>query len=552
MLRPIRTLFRLLVIARTLARHDALAALEVLQVAPSLLWFVRLGSRRDVAGRPGQKLARALTELGPTFIKLGQFLSTRADLLGEQLAADLSELQDRLPPFDSRDARATIESELGRPIDELFSRFEDSPVSAASIAQVHLAVVKDDDRPSEDAPENIGDSSAPEASAASAGAADLGDLMDPVEDWRGREVAVKVLRPGVEQAFARDLELFYTVADVVERTQPKLRRLKPREVVGVFEETVKLEMDLRMEAAAASELRANFADDPDYHVPAIDWQLTSRRVLTLERVGGIPLDDRDALTAAGHNLTEVLTKAATIFFKQVFRDGLFHGDQHPGNMWVDPDGNIVAVDFGIMGRLERRTRYFLADMLLATLARDYRRLAEVHVAAGYLPQGHQPDIFAQALRSVCEPIFGRSLNQISFARLLAQLLQLTESFDMPVQPQLLLLQKNMLMAEGISRSLDPDLNIWVLAQPLIVDWVRENRGPEARLKDAAQDLGESLQRLPRLLSEVERASGQIARDGLRLDPDSAKSFGSAGRDRGSRIALLIAAVALVAAVIALI
>ncbi len=587
MLRPIRTLFRLLVIARTLARHDALAALEVLQVAPSLLWFARLGSRRDVAGRPGQKLARALTELGPTFIKLGQFLSTRADLLGEQIAADLSELQDRLPPFDSRHARATIESELGRPIDELFSRFEDSPVSAASIAQVHLAqvhlaqvrpaqvhpvqvrptAIKDDDRPSEDAPadapedapedtpEDTSNSSASEASAAStsaAGAAAFGDLVDPVEDWRGREVAVKVLRPGVEQAFARDLDLFYTVADVVERTRPKLRRLKPREVVGVFEETVKLEMDLRMEAAAASELRANFADDPDYHVPAIDWQLTSRRVLTLERVGGIPLDDRDALTAAGHDLTEVLTKAATIFFKQVFRDGLFHGDQHPGNMWVDPDGNIVAVDFGIMGRLDRRTRYYLADMLLATLARDYRRLAEVHVEAGYLPQGHPPDIFAQALRSVCEPIFGRPLNQISFARLLAQLLQLTESFDMPVQPQLLLLQKNMLMAEGISRSLDPGLNIWVLAQPLIVDWVRKNRGPEARLKDAAQDLGESLQRLPRILSEVERASGQIARDGLRLDPDSAKSLSSAGRDRGSRIALLIAAVALVAAIIALI
>jgi len=376
--------------------------------------------------------------------------------------------------------------------------------------------------------------------------------VDPVEDWRGREVAVKVMRPGVEQAFARDLDLLYTVADVVERTRPKLRRLKPRAVVGVFEETVKLEMDLRMEAAAASELRANFADDPDYHVPAIDWQLTSRRVLTLERVGGIPLDDKAALTAAGHDLTEVLTKAAAIFFKQVFRDGLFHGDQHPGNMWVDPDGNIVAVDFGIMGRLDRRTRYYLADMLLATLARDYRRLAAVHVEAGYLPQGHPPDIFAQALRSVCEPIFGRPLNQISFARLLAQLLQLTESFDMPVQPQLLLLQKNMLMAEGISRSLDPGLNIWVLAQPLIVDWVRENRGPEARLKDAAQDLGESLQRLPRLISEVERASGQIARDGLRLDPNSAKSLGSAGRDRGSRIALLVAAAALVVAVIALI
>ena len=221
-------------------------------------------------------------------------------------------------------------------------------------------------------------------------------------------------------------------------------------------------------------------------------------------------------------------------------------------MWVDPDGNIVAVDFGIMGRLDRRTRYYLADMLLATLARDYRRLAEVHVEAGYLPQGHPPEIFAQALRSVCEPIFGRPLNQISFARLLAQLLQLTESFDMPVQPQLLLLQKNMLMAEGISRRLDPGLNIWVLAQPLIEAWIRENRGPEARFKDAALDLGESLQRLPRLLSDVERASGQIAREGLRLAPDSARSLGAGSRDRGSRIALWVAAAALIAAVIALI
>lgn len=568
MLRPIRTVLRLLAIARTLARYDALAALEVLKVAPGLLWVARLGSRRDVEGRPGQKLARALNELGPTFIKLGQFLSTRADLLGEQLAADLSELQDRLPPFDSAAARATVERELGRPIEALFARFEERPVSAASIAQVHLAVVKKTARetPGEtvSGPLSGPASAAPAAEPSSEPAAAPGDAPpgpsvaaasavspDTLEDWGGREVAVKVLRPGVEQAFARDLDLFYTVADLVERTQPKLRRLKPRAVVGVFEETVRLEMDLRMEAAAASELAANFAGDPDYHVPAVDWQRTSRRVLTVERVDGIRLDDREALIAAGHDLTEILTKAAGIFFKQVFRDGLFHGDQHPGNMWVDPQGNIVAVDFGIMGRLDRRTRTYLADMLLATLARDYRRLAEVHVEAGYLPQGHPPEVFAQALRSVCEPIFGRPLNQISFARLLAQLLQLTESFDMPVQPQLLLLQKNMLMAEGISRRLDPGLNIWVLAQPLIVEWVRANRGPEARLRDAAQDLGETLQRLPRLLSEVERASSQIARDGLRLDPSSARSLRGGGRDQGARLALWIAVGALIVAIVAL-
>ncbi|MEE9481233.1 MAG: AarF/UbiB family protein [Kiloniellales bacterium] len=546
MLRPLRTLFRLLVIARTLARHDALEALEVLHVAPGLVWFARLGSRHHVDGRPGQRLAWALTELGPTFIKLGQFLSTRADLLGEQLAADLSELQDRLPPFDSTAARAAIEAALGRPIDELFDRFENAPVTAASIAQVPFAVTGrtlDGDVPGEP-PDNPG--AEPSALAGLMAA----DPTSPAIDWENREVAVKVLRPAIEQAFARDLELLYSLAELVERTQPKLRRFKPLEVVRVFEETVRLEMDLRMEAAAAAELAANFADDPTYHVPAVDWQRTSRRVMTQERVGGTPLDDREALLAAGHDLTEVLTKAAAVFFKQVFRDGFFHGDQHPGNMSVDAEGNIVAVDFGIMGRLDRRTRYYLADMLLATLARDYHLLAEVHVEAGFLPPGQPPDVFAQALRSVCEPIFGRSLNQISFARLLAQLFQLTEAFDMPVQPQLLLLQKNMLMAEGVSRSLDSSLNIWTLAEPLIAEWVRENRGPEARLRDAAQDLGDSLQRLPRLLSDVERASGEIASSGLRLHPDSAKSLAPRGEGAG-RLAMWVAAAALVAALVAL-
>ena len=546
MLRPLRTLYRLLVIARTLARHDALEALEVLQVAPGLVWLARLVSRRRVAGRPGQKLARALTELGPSFIKLGQFLSIRADLLGEQLAADLSELQDRLPPFDGATARATIEAELGKPVEALFDSFEDEPVSAASIAQVHFAVARGDGSTPDPPPES--DQTEPDQTASDQTASD--QTAGQLDDWAGRAVAVKVLRPGVEAAFARDLEFFYTLAELVERTQPKLRRLKPVVVVGVFEETVRIEMDLRMEAAAASELSVNFADDPGYRVPAVDWQRTSRRVMTQEQVGGIPLDDRTALLAAGHDLTEILTKAAEVFFKQVFRDGFFHGDQHPGNMSVDSDGNIVAVDFGIMGRLDRRTRTYLADMLLATLARDYHRLAEIHVEAGYLPPGRPPDVFAQALRSVCEPIFGRPLEQISFARLLAQLLQLTESFDMPVQPQLLLLQKNMLMAEGISRRLDPRLNIWTLAEPMIAAWMRENRGPEARLRDAAQDLGRGLERLPRLLSDVERASSRIAAGDLRLNPDSLKGL-TAGGNRATRFGFWIALAALAAALIAL-
>ncbi len=515
LLRPLRLAWRLLAIARSLARHDALAPLEEAGIAPGVVWLARLVSRPKAEGRPGQKLARALAELGPSFIKLGQFLSTRADLVGEQLAADLSDLQDRLPPFSSAEARRTIEDELGRPLEQLFASFDEAPVSAASIAQVHFAVT------------------------ASGG------------DEASEDVAVKVLRPGIEEAFARDVELFYALAALAERTQPKLRRLKPVEVVGVFAATVRIEMDLRMEAAAASELAENFTGDSSYWVPDVDWERSSRRVLTASRLTGVRLDDREALLAAGHDLEEILGKAAAIFFNQVFRDGFFHGDQHPGNMSVDREGNIIAVDFGIMGRLDRRTRCYLADMLLATLARDYRRLAEVHVEAGYLPPGQAPDTFAQALRSVCEPIFGRQLNQISFARLLAQLLQLTESFDMPVQPQLLLLQKNMLMAEGVSRRLDPSLNIWTLAQPLIEDWMRENRGPEARLRDAAQDLTQALERLPGTLADLERAAADLASSGLKLHPETVRQLGVEQNGSGAgRWAFWIALVAVVVAIAA--
>ncbi len=514
MIRAFRIVLRLFVIGRTLARHDALALIEELRLAPSLVWLVRLPGHRRVEGRAGQKLSRALIELGPVFIKLGQFLSTRADLLGEQMAADLAGLQDRLPPFAGDEARATIETELGQAVEALFAAFDAVPVSAASISQVHFALTKaDDDAPS-------------------------------------REVAVKVLRPGIERAFERDLEVFYWLAQLVERTQPRLRRFKPIAVVREFEEIVGIEMDLAMEAAAASELADNFEGDSSYRTPPIDWRRTSRRVLTMGRIEGIRIDDRAALLAAGFDLSEVLAKAAAIFFKQVFRDGFFHGDQHPGNMFVDPDGNIVAVDFGIMGRLDQQTRTFLADMLLAQLARDYRRLAEVHVQAGYLPAGAPLDVFAQALRSVSEPIFDRPLAEISFARLLARLLQLSESFNMPVQPQLLLLQKNMMMAEGVSRSLDSTLNIWTLAEPLIEDWMRATRGPEARLRRAAEDMANAVERLPGLVGKVDAAAEAISGQGLRLHPKSLEALdrrdGSTWQIRALWLTVAILALGLVA------
>jgi ubiquinone biosynthesis protein len=522
MLRTLRSLLRFLRIARTLARHDALAPLEETGMAPGLVWLLRRLSPRPAEGRPGQKLARALTEMGPSFIKLGQMLSTRADLLGEEVALDLAELQDHLPPFDGAVAREIIARELGKPVGELFLDFDSVPVSAASIAQVHHAIVALE-------PDESGDAAAP----------------------RQRSVAVKILRPGIEKAFDRDLEFFYWLAEWVERAQPKLRRFRPVEAVKVFETTVRLEMDLRMEGAAASELAENFAGDETYNVPQIDWRRSSRRVLTMSLVDGIPMDDREALLAAGHDLTEVLTKAAGIFFNQVFRDGFFHGDQHPGNMWVDEGGNIVAVDFGIMGRLDWRTRRHLADMLIATLEGDYHRLAAVYTEAGYLPQDHAMDVFAQALRSVCEPIAGRPLNEISFARLLAQLLRLTESFELPVQPQLLLLQKNMLMAEGVSRSLNPSLNIWTLAQPLIDAWMRENRGPEARIREGVEDVLHGLRQLPTLADNLERATGELATGRIRLHPESIELLSRRQGANYGRWALGVALAALALAAVAL-
>ncbi len=519
MLRSPLMLWRLLRIARTLARYDALAAVEKTGVAPTLTALLRRLVPRQRDGRPGQKLARAFVALGPSFIKLGQFLATRADLIGEEMSADLSELQDRLAPFPASAARAAVAEELGVPLERLFSHFDDTPVSAASIAQVHFAVIRPQDPQGTDEDARDGD----------------------------REVAVKVLRPQVEEKLERDLQLLYWLARLAERTEPRLRRFRPVAVVAEFERMVKTEMDLRLEAAAASELAENFVGDESYRVPEVDWERTGRRVLTMARISGIRLDDRAALLAAGHDLRDVLEKAAAIFFNQVFRDGFFHGDQHPGNMFVDAEGSIVAVDFGIMGRLDGVTRALLADMLLATLRRDYRRLAEVQAQAGFLPPGQPLDLYAQSLRAVCEPIFGQPLERISFARLLGQLLQLTESFQMPVQPQLVLLQKNMLMAEGVSRRLDAELNIWLLAEPLIAQWVRANRGPGARAARGVEEMTQTLSRLPLLARRAEEVLESWPPRG-RHDANEERDFSRDGSGRSTAfwLSLLALALALVA------
>jgi ubiquinone biosynthesis protein len=484
LIRSGRNLARLCRIALTLARHDALLPLfqigDRLAGAAPLVRATRvLRQRGSAGGRPGERLAAAFCEMGPSFIKLGQFLATRADLLGDEIAEDLALLQDRLPPFPGAEARALIEAEFAQPLASLFTTFDEQAVAAASIAQVHFAVTTE-----------------------------------------GREVAVKVLRPGIARAFARDLDLFRWLAALIERLRPALRRLKPVEVVETLAQSVQFEMDLRFEAAAAGELGENFAGDPSVRVPEVDWRRTGRTILTTERIAGIRVDDRAAIVAAGHSIPDLLHNAADSFFKQVFRDGFFHADLHPGNVFVDADGALTIVDFGIMGRLDRDTRYYLADMLIGFLSGDYRRVAEVHFAAGYVPQRRSIDAFTQACRSIGEPILGRPLHEISIARLLAQLFQVTEQFEMETQPQLLLLQKTMVLVEGIGRRLDPSVNIWSLARPLVEHWVRENRGPEARLKQQIDALVEALSGVPRLLRGLDRMIDRWSQEGVLMHAES--------------------------------
>jgi ubiquinone biosynthesis protein len=477
LLRSVRNFFRLVRISLILARHDALFPLAAI---PTLAPFFRFGlhpiaRRRAARARPGQRLAIAFEELGPSFIKLGQLLSTRADLVGEEITIDLASLQDRLPPFAGSEARALVEAEFGCPLDALYSAFDETAVAAASIAQVHFA-----------------------------------------RTVKGQDVAVKVLRPGIAAAFARDLELFLWLAGLAEWLLPAVRRLKPVEVVQTLAEVVRFEMDLRLEAAAAGELGENFAGDASFHVPRVDWLRTGRTVLTIERINGIRIDDRDAILAAGHRIEELLRKAAAAFFNQVFRDGFFHADLHPGNMFVDADGAIAVVDFGIMGRLDRATRFYLADMLLGFLSGDYRRVAVVHFTAGYVPPRRSVDAFAQACRSIGEPILGRPLQEISVARLLAQLFEVTEQFDMETQPQLLLLQKTMVVIEGVGRRLDPEINIWAMARPLIEQWMVDNRGPEARIRLGVETIADLVERLPRLVQSLEALVTNWSREGVVL------------------------------------
>jgi ubiquinone biosynthesis protein len=417
--------------ARILARHDALVPREYLEGLPLFLRVARrvLGTRErnDATTPPGVRLAQALESLGPAYIKLGQALATRPDLIGSETAHALETLQDRLPPFPTDEAKKQIEASLLKPIDALFASFGE-PVAAASIAQVHIADTTDD--PS-------------------------------------RKVAVKVLRPGIAQEFAKDLSAFAFAARVAERHSGEARRLRLRDVVNTLAASVAIELDLRMEGAAASELAQDTKNDREFRVPAIDWNRTSDRVLTSEWIDGTPIRDPKELSAAGHDPKHIAVIVVQSFLTQALRDGFFHADLHPGNLFVDSEGRLVAVDFGIMGRLDPEMRRFLAETLAGFLARDYMRVAKVHYDAGFVPPSHPLETFAQALRAVGEPIFGRTARDVSMAKLLAQLFDTTYRFDMQAQPQLVLLQKTMVVVEGVARSLDPNFDIWASSRPVV-------------------------------------------------------------------------------------
>jgi len=406
--------------------------------------------------------AAALQEIGPPAIKLGQTLSTRPDLVGAQAADNLSRLQDDLPPAPFHAIKAAIEDAFEAPLEALFSSFDPKPVGAASIAQVHRATTTE-----------------------------------------GRDVAVKVLRPGIEQDFAKAIDTYEWAAAQVEAMGGEAARLRPRMVVAYFKQWSARELDLQREAASASELKENMVAEPGYHVPGIDWRRTARRVLTLEWLDGIKLNDRDALIEAGHDCKALAAILVRSFLRQAIVDGFFHADLHHGNLFALPDGRIAVIDFGIMGRIDRQARVWLAEILYGLITGNYRRVAEIHFEAQYVPAHHNVAEFATALRAAGEPIRGLPVKEISVGRMLESLFSITRDFDMPTQPHLLLLQKTIVMIEGVASKLDPDINMWETAEPFLREWMRSELGPETFLADRIIDTVRALKKLPDLIHRID-------------------------------------------------
>jgi len=487
------TLERTGAMAEVLDAFDAPASLRI--TARILGWpFKWLGYDGDpnVPAVP-----RALTALGPAYIKFGQILSTRPDVVGDKMAVELRVLQDKLPPFSVAEAKAMVESELGVAFDQVFSEFS-NPVAAASIAQVHKA------------------------------------KLVPT----GEVVAVKVLRPHIERDFRKDIDAFYFAASVIELLSPSSRRLRPMDVITHFEGVVTGELDLRLESAAASEFAANTQNDPGFSLPEVKWDFSGRRVMTLGWAEGLPLGDNDALDAAGHDRAALSERVLQLFLQHALRDGFFHADMHQGNLKVAPNGDIIALDFGIMGHIDEYTRRVYAEILFGFIKRDYKRVAEVHFEAGYVPNDRDVDEFARALRAVGEPIFGMDATRISMARLLSYLFEVTERFGMETRTELILLQRTMVVVEGVARSLDPKMNIWNVARPIVEDYIKTSIGPRAFAKDigkTAMVLARFGPRLPGLVEQALIAQAQDAPEPKGSPVRSALLWGGLGAIVGAAL-----------------
>jgi ubiquinone biosynthesis protein len=465
-----RQLARMLAIQRVLMKHGLDEIVWRTHLFRPVAWLGRVlsfGRRREPLG---VRLRKALEELGPIFVKFGQALSVRPDLLSPDIAAELAKLQDQVPPFAGEQAAAALEAAFGRPVEQVFAEFERAPLAAASIAQVHAARLPD-----------------------------------------GRAVVVKILRPNVAALIQRDVEVLYAIAALAERYWPEAHRLHPTEIVAEFERTLAVELDLMREAANAAQLERNFSGSDLLHVPEVHWDYCRQNVLTIERIVGIQVDDLEALRAAGADIKRLAENGVEIFFTQVFRHNFFHADMHPGNIFVDVTDpkkpKYVAVDFGIVGTLDERDKHYLAENFLAFFRRDYRRVASLHVDSAWVPAGTRVDELESAVRAVCEPIFNKPLKDISFGVVLLRLFQTARQFNMEIQPQLVLLQKTLLQIEGLGRQLYPELDLWKTAKPVLEQWMRERHDPRARVKqlvEAWPEISDDLALLPRVLHRVLR------------------------------------------------
>jgi ubiquinone biosynthesis protein len=477
-------IFRLFTILRVLIRHGldeallSIPRLKWLYYAAPWNWHSQKNSRPQ-----GERLRKALEDLGPIFVKLGQMLSTRRDLVPTHIVDELAKLQDDVPPFPNHEARAIIEKSLGRSVTKVFKHFEVAPLASASIAQVHAATL-----------------------------------------WDGTDVIIKVVRPSIAKVIHKDIALLYILARLAQRYWKHGKRLRPVDIIQEYEKTIIDELDLVREASNASQLRRNFEDSDDLYVPEIYWDYCSKNVIVMERIYGLPIGEIDTLKAMGVDMQRLSERGVEIFFSQVFRHNFFHADMHPGNIFVDTsnllDAKYLAVDFGIMGTLSPDDQRYLAENFHAFFSRDYKRVAELHIESGWVPAGTRIEEFEAAIRSVCEPIFQRPIAEISFGNLLLSLFQTAQRFDMEVQPQLILLQKTMLNIEGLGRELYPDLDLWVTAKPFIQQWMDEQVGIHSLLNGAKKNIPKMLKNFPEMPNLIHDVLQQINQQQVKMQFES--------------------------------